>query len=380
MLMELLSGALLGAFVAIIVFVVLSRVRAGARDDVAVLAASARGEERLRALQSGIDASLREVRDSVSRVSDVVRDIDRARGESVADVAAVVRESRRQLDLLTTSTTKLTTLLGGNQSRGQWGERVAEDILRAAGFVEGVSYDRNRRIEGGTTRPDFSFRLPEQRVLHMDVKFPLANYARWTDAPDDGEREAALRAFIADVRARVKSVTGRDYIDPGGGTLDFVLLFIPNEQVYGFVHEHDPQLADDALAQQVVLCSPLTLFAVLSVIRRSVDAFALHHQADEILRALSTFGAQWGRYKESVDTVARRFDAALRALDDVRGVRTRQLERQIERVEELRLEAGIALDDEAFGDDLPTGDDGPAGESAARGSESESVLTPVRPE
>ncbi|MDA0364959.1 MAG: DNA recombination protein RmuC [Chloroflexi bacterium] len=349
--MELLSGALLGALVAIVVFVLLSRARAGARDDVAVLAASARGEERLRSLQSGIDASLREVRDSVSRVSDVVRDIDRARGESVADVAAVVRESRRQLDLLTTSTTKLTTLLGGNQSRGQWGERVAEDILRAAGFVEGVSYDRNRRIEGGTTRPDFSFRLPEQRVLHMDVKFPLANYARWTDAPDDVEREAALRAFIADVRARVKSVTGRDYIDPGGGTLDFVLLFIPNEQVYGFVHEHDPRLADDALAQQVVLCSPLTLFAVLSVIRRSVDAFALHHQADEILRALATFGAQWGRYKDSVDTVARRFDAALRALDDVRGVRTRQLERQIERVEELRLEAGIALDDEAFADD-----------------------------
>ena len=349
--MELLAGALLGVLAAIVVFVALSRTRAVARDDVAVLAASARGEERLRTLQSGIDVSLREVRDSVSRVSAVVRDIDRARGESVADVAAVVRESRRQLDALTTSTTKLTTLLGGNQARGQWGERVAEDILRAAGFVEGVSYDRNRRVEGGATRPDFTFRLPDSQVLHMDVKFPLANYARWTDAVDDAEREAARRAFLADVRARVKSVTGRDYIDPGAGTLDFVLLFIPNERVFGFVHEHDPRLADDALAQQVVLCSPLTLFAVLSVIRRSVDAFALHRQADEILRALATFGSQWGRYKESVEIVARRFDAAQRALDDVRGVRTRQLERQIERVEQLRLEAGIAVEDEDGEDD-----------------------------
>ncbi len=335
-----LVGVLAGLLAAALAFAAVARSR---RSDVT--------EERLRTLEQGIDAGLREVRDSVTRVAQVVHDVDGARGESIANLAAVVRESQRQVDTLSSSASRLTTLLGGNQARGQWGERVADDILRAAGFVDGVNYERNRRVDGGATRPDFTFRLPEGRVLHMDVKFPLANYARYVEAVDDVDRQAALRQFLADVRTSVKSVTTREYIDPEGGTLDFVLLFIPNEQVYGFIHEHDARLVDDALAQRVVLCSPLSLFAVLAVIRRAADALAFEQHADEIVRALGAFSAQWIRYRDAIDTVARRLDSAQKALDDVRGVRTRQLERQMDRVEQLRLEAGIELDAEPLPDD-----------------------------
>jgi DNA recombination protein RmuC len=339
--MEFLAAALLGLLVAVVGYLVLSRSQGRSRDEIAELAAGARGEERLRTLEQGIEASLREVRQSLGHVSELVQRVDGARGESLARLATVVHEGQRQVEALTSSTSRIAEMLAGSQSRGQWGERIADDILRAAGFIEGVNFERNR--QAGAGRPDFTFLLPEGRVLHMDVKFPLTNYARHMQAETDIEREQAARQFLADVRATVRSLASREYIDPERGTLDFVLMFIPNERVYAFLYERDPSLVDDAQAQRVVLCSPLTLFAVLAVIRQSVDSFALHARADEILRALGGFNRQWTRYREAVARVGRAVDSAQRAYEELAGVRTRQLERQIERVEQLRLEARIEL-------------------------------------
>ena len=90
--------------------------------------------------------------------------------------------------------------------------------------------------------------------------------------------------FIRDAKQRVKEILTRGYIDPEHGTLDYVLLFIPNEQVYGFIHEHAPDFLDDALRQKVVLCSPYTLFAILGVIRQTLENFNLSQKTNEILQ------------------------------------------------------------------------------------------------
>jgi DNA recombination protein RmuC len=140
---------------------------------------------------------------------------------------------------------------------------------------------------------------------------------------------------------RIREVTTRDYIDPEGGTLDYMLVFIPNEQVYGFIHENDPQLLDEALHNKVVLCSPLTLFAILAVIRQASENFKLAQQTNEILRALGGFNKQWGMFKEQMSKVDRALESSRRAYADLMSTRTRQLDRQVERVDELRVAAGI---------------------------------------
>src|SRR5687767_1974108 len=138
---------------------------------------------------------------------------------------------------LTTTAAALREVLASPKARGQWGERMCDDILRLAGLVEGVSYVKQRATAHGTI-PDVTFLLPHGQRLHMDVKFPIDNYVRHIETGDD----AARIAFLKDVRARVKELTGRGYVDPAGGTLDYVLLFLPNESIYGFVHDHDPGL------------------------------------------------------------------------------------------------------------------------------------------
>jgi DNA recombination protein RmuC len=306
---------------------------------------TARGEEQLKARKTEIDQGLLEVRKELGTLRELVRDVDRKRGESIVKLDTVTRESKQQTELLRSETSRLNEVLSGAQTRGQWGERMAEDVLRVAGFIEGVQYRKQQQVAGGNSRPDFTFFVQGQ-LLNMDVKTPMVEYQRYLAGTTDQECEAAAKAFKRDVRARIKEVTTRDYIDPEGGTLDYMLVFIPNEQVYGFIHENDPELLDEALRRKVVLCSPLTLFAILAVIRQASENFRLAQQTNEILKALGGFNKQWRMFKDQMSKVDRALDSSRRAYADLMDTRARQLDRQVERVDDLRLTAGLDESDD----------------------------------
>jgi DNA recombination protein RmuC len=250
-----------------------------------------------------------------------------------------LRNATASTQALAETTQHLRQALASPKARGQWGERMADDVLRTAGMVEGVTYRKQTAIAGGSI-PDVTFLLPGGRHLHMDVKFPVDNYLRHLEATTDHERDTATKAFLRDVRSRVKELSGRSYID-ADTTLDEVLLFIPNESVWAFIHEHDPQLIDVAMQQRVVLCSPVSLFAVLAVIRQAVDQTRLTKASDEILACLSSFRSQWTKYFDAVDAVDRRFQAAQKGLDELTGTRRRQLERQLDRIDDLQHQRGL---------------------------------------
>jgi DNA recombination protein RmuC len=120
-----------------------------------------------------------------------------------------------------------------------------------------------------------------------------------------------------------------------------MLVFIPNEQVYGFIHENDPELIDEALQRKVVLCSPLTLFAILAVIRQASENFKLAQQTNEILKALGGFNKQWTMFKTQMGRVDNALDSSRRAYAELMATRTRQLDKQVERVDALRVTAGL---------------------------------------
>ena len=186
----------------------------------------------------------------------------------------------------------------------------------------------------------------------MDVKFPLDNYMRYLETQSEADRAQHRRAFLRDVRDRLREITGREYIDPGQGTVDCVILFIPNESVHGFIHEHDPHLLETALSSKVVCCSPLTLFAVLAVVRQATDNFALQRASQEIIGLYGRFNAEWAKFTESLSLLGSRMDSAQKAFLDVNGPRRRMLERPLTRIEDLRQRRGIPLSEIAAAEEL----------------------------
>jgi DNA recombination protein RmuC len=287
-----------------------------------------------------------ELRHQLDRVADLVLGLSERQSAQHGELAASLAHAVQATAGLADTTAHLREALASPKARGQWGERMADDVLRLAGFVEGVNYRRQVAVAGGGI-PDVTFLLPGDLLLHMDVKFPLDNWLRATSASGPEQRAAAEAAFLRDVRGRVRELAGRGYVE-AGVTVDHVLLFIPNESVYGFVHERDPGLADLALRQKVVLCSPFTLFAVLGVIRQAVEALEVSRSSDEVLGHLAAFSDQWQRFSEQLDVVARRFDTVHRGMEELTGTRRRQLERHLDRIDDLRARRGP--DDAAVGE------------------------------
>ncbi|MEZ5375318.1 MAG: DNA recombination protein RmuC [Acidimicrobiales bacterium] len=280
--------------------------------------------------------------DELHRVANLVQSLQVERAEQQGTLTKGIESAMAVTRALADTTESLRQALASPKARGQWGERMAADVLAAAGFVEGVNFARERRLEGGTV-PDYTFFLPKGHLVHMDVKFPIDNYLRAIDADDPAEIGRCTRAFGNDVRQRVKELADRSYIDPAT-TVDYLLLFVPNESVYGFIHDNDPELIDLALAQKVVPCSPTTLFAVLAVIRQSVDAFLVERRSDEILAAVAGVRDQWQRFGDSVDKAHRGLASAQAALDELRGPRSRQFERQLDQLEAVRDRRLLHLD------------------------------------
>lgn len=276
------------------------------------------------------------VESELRRVADLVAELRQEAAQQNGQLSSGLEQSARITSALADTTQSLQRALASPTSRGQWGERMAEDVLRAAGFLEGTSYHKQTKLASGGV-PDYTFPLPTGHVVNMDVKFPIDNYLRWLDATDDEGRRRFSSAFQRDVRNRVKELTERAYVDPAV-TVDYLLLFVPNESVYGFLHEHDGELIDFALARKVVLCSPTTLFAVLAIIRHAVDNFLIEQRSHEILAALGELRVQWERWEEPIEKMRRGLDSAQRAFDDLSGPRKRGFERQLEKLETFRDE------------------------------------------
>jgi DNA recombination protein RmuC len=293
------------------------------------------GDQTLESKKKLIDARLEAMNGTLNTLNSLIQNVEKQRAESQGALQRHLETNADATRRLQLTTGQLREALANPQRRGQWGERMAEDVLRLAGFAEGVNYHKQQILADGG-KPDFTFLLPGDRRVHMDVKFPLVNYLKVLDAPDDAGRAQATDQFLKDVRKRIKEVTGREYIDPAAGTVDYVLVFIPNEQVYGFIHEHDAALLDDALRSKVVLCSPLTLYAILAVVRQAVENFRFEQGSKKILDHLGEFQKQWGKFVETMERMGRKLEEARNEYDELKTTRTRLLERQLDKIEDLR--------------------------------------------
>jgi DNA recombination protein RmuC len=296
-----------------------------------------RGGQELDGKKQLIDHELGRVSDQMARLDRMLRELETDRRERFGELSSELRRQHEAVESLHHTTQQLREALASTKVRGQWGERMADDVLRLAGFVEGINYRKQRTLAAGG-RPDFTFVLPNEMVLHMDVKFPLDNYVRFLEAGSELEQRQHRDQFLRDVRERVRELARRSYLDETDSTVDCLLLFIPNEGVYAFVQQHDHAIAEEALRHKIVLCSPLTLYAVLAVVRQAVDSFRLERTSHEILSLLGDFSDQWSRYAAQLEKVHQRFEGVAREYDALMSTRHRQLQKPLDRIDALRRE------------------------------------------
>ncbi|MHC4984608.1 MAG: DNA recombination protein RmuC [Planctomycetota bacterium] len=344
----LIVGLALGAALVLVVVWIRSRSDAARQEAV-----EQRFRETFAALAAdALDANSKRLTDQAAQTLDgkkaLIDQAVKAVNERLTQLATFMQttEAERKKDVgsLTTSISSLSTttgelhrMLASSQRRGAWGERMAEDILRLAGLAEKVNYVKQSSAEADTGRPDFTFFLPNDYRVNMDVKFPLDAFKTYVDADTDDARDAALKQLTAAVRGHIRTVASRGYIDPNLPTVDYVIVFIPSEQIFALALSAEPDLMDEALQRKVVLAGPLTLYAMLAVIRQAAERAVLMAEAGEVLGVLNDFSKQWEAYNEHLDKLGERLRQTAEQFETVAGVRTRQLQRQIDKISDLQL-------------------------------------------
>lgn len=171
----------------------------------------------------------------------------------------------------------LTNALKGNvKTQGDWGEMILERILENSGLTKGREYfvqetlkDENNRVlhneNGGMMRPDVMIVYPDNRRVIIDSKVSLTAYVNYCNSETDAMREVALKEHLHSVRKHIDELANKNYDSWVGGTLDFVMMFIPNEASYVLAMQHDSSLWGDAYRKRVLLLSPANLIASLKL-------------------------------------------------------------------------------------------------------------------
>lgn len=272
-----------------------------------------------------------------------IRVLEQDRVKKFAEITSALSEHRELTKDLKTSTEQLAKVLSNNQSRGEWGERIIEDLMQANGLVEGVHYLRQTKLGTTTLKPDITLLLPNKRLVAVDVKFPYQEIQKMSVAETKKAKEDHLKQFGLDLKTKINKVA--EYIKPEEDTLDYAILFVPNEMVFSFINQQFSNLVDYALAKRIILVSPFTFLIVARTVMESYRNFMIGDKLKEVVKYVDDFVQEWGKFREEFDKFGRSIDTLKGGYEKITETRAKQMERKIEKIEAYRQGSTNLLDD-----------------------------------
>jgi DNA recombination protein RmuC len=277
-----------------------------------------------------IERTIRDLSQNLQKTNDKIEKAERDRIGSFEHLREQIHHQAQQTKDLIATATSLHRVLSNNQLRGQYGEQVAEDLLKMSGFVRGTDY-LVQDMQADGSRPDFSVLLPNGMKINIDAKFPFQNLLKLVESPD--EHKTQYRSlFERDLREKVKQVTTRQYINPAEHTVDFVVLFVPNEAVFSYIYDQMQDVWIDALKMKVIFAGPFSLTAIVRMVRQAHDQFAIQKNLRSIIAQIQTFKDEFLKYHEEVERLGKKIDDVNGQYRVVAQTRTHKLLRTAEKI------------------------------------------------
>ena len=292
-----------------------------------------------------IDNEESQIHKLLNKSDQTVREFLEKTGEIKSSITGVDQQTRN-----------LISVLNNNQSRGQWAEFQVEDLLGVMEYKDGIHYETQKIMSSGN-KPDFTFYLPDNKTINMDSKFPLTIYMEISklnkDLEDDSLDEISRREITDLIKSKNKEFLDRaiknkidetstreGYISPEEDTVDFVLMYIPLENLYHFlltstIGAKNTPVIQYAFAQKVILVSPQTLMAYLETIRHSMKLFSLQTDTKNILSTHEKVKNEIRKFLDSFDETTKKLDQTVKAFDSLKTTRVNKLEKSFEELDEV---------------------------------------------
>ena len=228
-------------------------------------------------------------------------------------------------------------LISNNKIQGDWGEGVLKRILDLSGLQENVHYqkqvtrdDDDRVItndEGAMLRPDFTLFMPDGKRLIIDSKVSLTAFVGYVNATDPDEQQRLLNEHKASVRAQIDLLAKKDYVKHVKNSVDFALMFIPNEPAYLAAMQGNQDLWEYAYNKRVVVVSPTHLLSVAQLLmqlwsrdKQNKNAEAIAKEVMKLIDKLDTFYSDLDKIQNGINAMQTTFDNAKKKLEGKGGV------------------------------------------------------------
>ncbi|MBU3935281.1 DNA recombination protein RmuC [Patescibacteria group bacterium] len=293
--------------------------------------------------KDSIDATVKQVLQELKNSSNKLEEAEQKRIGSFESLKTELKSHQKITADLSATTEALKKVLSNNQLRGAFGEKVAEDLLQMAGFVKGVNYEFNKKQNSASTRPDFAILLPDGVRINVDAKFPYQNLQKMAESKNKQVKSQCLKAFKQDVSAKVKQVTGRDYINPEEKTVDFVIVFIPNEMIFSFIYDKLSDIWQDAMGKKVIFAGPFSFTAILRMVLQAYDNFRYQENVQSIIGHIRQFEQEFDKYNLEFAKIGDRLDSLNRQYNQVGQTRTNKLLRVVDKIKIEAPQAKKAL-------------------------------------
>ena len=236
------------------------------------------------------------------KMSEFRNSVENAREKGVEQSAKLTEQISKMMEetrRIGSEANALASALKGEQkTQGNWGEMILEDLLTRSGLQRDVHYEIQPTIrdDGGKTlrteenkmlRPDVILHYPDGKDIIIDSKVSLTAYADYMNSSEEPDSSDALQRHEKSLRAHVEELVRKNYAGHlkknGRETVDFVIMFIPNEGSFLLGMKNSPSLWQEAFERKVIIVSPLHLATLLHLIHIAWTRSDQNRNQEEIL-------------------------------------------------------------------------------------------------
>lgn len=265
--------------------------------------------------QEAINKTVEPVGEALKAFNERVDKIEQRRTQTDASIGQQLQQLAESQVQLSKTTGSLVQALRAPQVRGQWGEMQLRRTVEMAGMINYCDFEEQASVEtsdGQRQRPDMIIRLPNERVVVVDSKVPLAAYLDALQSDDPDHQKERMVAHARHIRDHIKGLSAKSYWTQFDNAPEFVVLFIPNETIFSAALEQDPELIEQGVLNKVILATPTTLIALLK-------AIAYGWQQEAIAREAKDIAALGKELYERVSVVTGHFTKLGKSLDQSVG-------------------------------------------------------------